>query len=92
LIENAWIIQRQYGKLTVTVDNPSSIVIGAYIIYRRTGGQGYQALQQIEGSSVSGASWTYDDAFLEPVTSYTYKVVALDALGNIIGESNEVSI
>jgi spore coat protein U-like protein len=92
LIENAWIIQRQYGKLTVTVDNPSSIVIGAYIIYRRTGGQGYQVLRQIEGSSVPGASWSYDDAFLEPGTSYTYKVVALDVLGTIIGESNEVSI
>ncbi len=92
LVEKAWIIQREYGKLTVTVDNPALIVVDAYVIYRNAGGQGYQILQQFAGSSVSGAPWIYNDAFLEPGTSYTYKIVAVDALGNIIGESNEISI
>jgi len=92
LVEKAWIIQREYGKLTVTVDNPASIVVDTYVIYRNAGGQGYQILQQLGGSSVSGVQWTDIDAFLEPGTSYTYKIVAVDALGNIIGESNEISI
>ena len=92
LVEKAWIIQREYGKLTVTVDNPASIVVGTYVIYRNAGGQGYQVLQQLEGSSVSGAQWVYDDTFLEPGTSYSYKIVVLDALGNSIGGSNEISI
>ena len=92
LVEKAWLIQRDYGKLTVTVDNPASIVVDVYVIYRKAGGQAYQILQQLEGSSVSGAQWSYNDAFLEPGTSYTYKIVALDALGNSAGESNEISI
>ena len=92
LVEKAWIIQRDYGKLTVTVDNPASIVVDTYVIYRKTGGQGYQVLQELGGSSVSGAQWSYNDTFLEPGTSYTYQIVALDALGNIISESNEISI
>ncbi len=92
LVEKAWIIQREYGKLTVAVDNPASIVVDVYVIYRNAGGQGYQILQQLGGSSVSGAQWNYNDTFLEQGTSYTYKIVAVDALGNIIGESNEISI
>ena len=66
--------------------------MGTYVIYRNAGGQGYQVLQQLEGSSVSGAQWVYDDTFLEPGTSYSYKIVVLDALGNSIGGSNEISI
>jgi hypothetical protein len=92
LIEKAWIVQREYGKLTVTVDNPASIVVDTYVIYRNAGGQGYLILQQLDGSSLSGAQWNYNDTFLEPGTNYTYKIVAVDALGNIIGESNEISI
>jgi hypothetical protein len=92
LVEKAWIIQREYGKLTVTVDNPAAIVVDMYVIYRKTGGQGYQVLQQLGGSSISSAQWVYTDTFLELGTSYSYKIVALDALGNIIGESNEISI
>jgi hypothetical protein len=92
LVEGAWIIQREYGKLTVTVDNPAVIVVDKYVISRKSGGQEYQILQQLAGSSVSGAAWVYNDAFLEPGTSYAYKIVALDALGNVIGESNEILI
>jgi hypothetical protein len=92
LVEKAWIIQRQYAKLTVTVDNPAAIIVNKYVIYRNTGGQGYQILQQLAGSSVPGAAWVYNDTFLEPGTSYGYKIVALDALDNVIGESNEISI
>jgi hypothetical protein len=92
LVEKAWIIQREYGKLTITVDNPAAIAVDQYVIYRKTGGQGYQILQQLAGSSVSGTVWVYNDTFLEPGTSYSYKIVALDALGIAIGESNEISI
>ena len=92
LVERAWLIQREYGRLTVTVANPAAIAVDAYVIYRNAGGQGYQILQQLGGSSVSGAQWSYDDTFLQPGTSYSYKIVALDAQSNVIGESNEITI
>jgi hypothetical protein len=41
---------------------------------------------------VGGTSWIYNDTFLEPGTGYTYRVVALDAVGVTIGTSNDVAI
>ncbi len=92
LTESAWIISRQYGRLTVTVTNPASIVIDRYVIYRKVGSGAFQVLQEVAGSAVAGTSWVYNDTFLEPGTGYTYRVVALNALGGTIGTSNDVTI
>ncbi len=92
LTESAWIISRQYGRLTVTVTNPASIIIDRYIIYRKAGNGAFEALQEIVASTVDGSSWIYNDTFLEPATGYTYRVVALDVLGGTIGTSNDVTI
>jgi hypothetical protein len=92
LTESAWIISRQYGRLTVTVTNPASIVIDRYVIYRKVGGGAFQVLQEVAGSAVAGTSWIYNDTFLEPETGYTYRVVALNAQGGTIGTSNDVTI
>ncbi len=92
LTESAWIISRQYGRLTVTVANPASIAIDRYVIYRKVGGGAFQVLQEVAGSAAAGTSWVYNDTFLEPGTGYTYRVVALDAVGVTIGTSNDVAI
>jgi hypothetical protein len=92
LIEKAWIIQREYGKLAVTVTNPASIIVNTFVIYRKAGSQPFQVLQQVAGASVAGSLWTYNDTFLDKGTSYTYKIVALDVLGKVISESNETTI
>jgi hypothetical protein len=92
LTESAWIISRQYGRLTVTVANPASIAIDRYVIYRKVGGGAFQILQEVAGSAVAGTSWITNDTFLEPGTGYTYRVVALDAVGGTIGTSNDVAI
>jgi hypothetical protein len=92
LLEKAWIIQREYGQLTISVGNPALVPIESYVIYRKTGQQDYQVLQQVAGSTVDGAQWVYNDTFLEPGTSYTYKVAAVDILGSVITESKEITI
>ena len=92
LVEKAWIIQRPYGKLTVTIVNPASVPVDKYVIYRKIGALDYQVLAQVAGSAADGSSWTYNDAFLENGTAYSYRVAALDALGNVISESNAVTI
>jgi hypothetical protein len=91
-VEKAWLIQREYGTLTITVDNPALIPIGQIIIYRKTGAGGYQNHQQISGSSIQGNQVIYHDTFLQNGVSYTYKVVALDVQGTPLGESAEVTI
>ena len=92
LTESAWIISRQYGRLTVTVANPASIPVDKYMIYRRVGTGAFEILQEIAGSTVNGTSWVFNDTFVEPALGYTYRVVALDALGGTIGTSNDVTI
>jgi hypothetical protein len=92
LVEKAWIIQREYGKLTVTVSNPAAVPVNKYVIYRSAGGGAFQALAEVAGSTVDGPQWTYNDAFLETGTAYAYRVVALDALGSVISESNDAGI
>jgi hypothetical protein len=92
LTESAWIISRQYGRLSVTVANPALIIIDKYVIYRKVGNGAFQILQEVAGSAAAGTSWVYNDTFLEPGTGYAYRVVALDALGVTIGTSNDVTI
>jgi len=92
LVEKAWIIERQYGGLTVSIANPASVPIDRYVIYRKAGSGDFQVLATVPGSTVVGGQLTYADMFLEPGTSYTYKVVAYDALGTAVVESLEVTI
>ncbi len=92
LVERAWIIKREYGRLSVTVSNPGSIDVDVYVIYRRAGGQAEQIVQQITGSAVTASPWTANDAFLTPGTSYTYRVLAIAAGGAVLGSSNEITI
>jgi hypothetical protein len=92
LVERAWMIRREFGRLTVAVNNPGSIPVGTYVVYRRAGAANEELLQQIAGSTVTSSPWTTNDAFLEPGTSYAYRVVALDAGGSVLAESNEITI
>ena len=92
LVEKAWIIQREYGRLTVSVGNPAGVPVDTFRIFRKSGSQAYLFLREVAGSEVGGSPWTTNDTFLESGTSYTYKVVAYDALGDVIIESNEITI
>jgi len=92
LIEKAWILQRDYARLTVTTGNAAAVPVDRFVILRNSGGEGYRPLHEISGSTVQGAEWIYNDAFLLPGTAYSYKVVAYDALGGVITESNEITI
>jgi hypothetical protein len=92
LVEKAWVIQREYALLTVTAANPAAIPVDRYVIYKKYGDLEFRVREEIPGSASETASWTYTDTFLETGMSYAYRVVALDALGNVISESNVVTI
>jgi len=92
LVERAWIIQREYGHLSIAVSNPGSITVDVYVIYRRAGAQAEEIVQQVSGSTVTTSPWTTNDAFLTPGTSYTYRVLAIDTNGAVLSASNEITI
>ncbi len=91
-VEQAWILRREYGRLSITVDNPGGIAVSAFAVYRRAGGQAEELRGQVPGTSVTASPWTYNDTFIEAGTTYTYRVLALDAQGQVLGESNEITI
>ncbi|MGZ5495429.1 MAG: BACON domain-containing protein [Candidatus Aminicenantales bacterium] len=92
LIEKAWIIQRAYARLTVTFDNPAAVPVETFRVYRRSGAGAEEIVQQVDGASVTTSPFVVNDAFLEEGTSYTYRVVAVDVFGNVIAQSNEITI
>lgn len=92
LVEKAWTIEREFARLTVAIDNPASVPIETFIVYRRSGGGGEQIVQQVDGSTATGPTLVVNDAFLEPGVSYTYRVAAVDVFGGTLAVSNEIII
>jgi hypothetical protein len=92
LVEKAWIIEREYGHLILTVDSSASVLVDQFVVYRQTGSQAEQVLSEIPGSSLQGGTLIYNDTFLENGRSYTYRIVALDSLGAVLKESNSIVI
>ena len=88
-VERAWIIQREYARITLTVTKSAPFNVTTYRLSRRTGTGPYQMRKEFTEAEVPGGSLTYNDTFLESGTSYSYKVEALDCGGSVIASSNE---
>ncbi len=92
LVEKAWTIEREYARLTVAIDNPASVPIETFVVYRRSAGGSEQIVQQVDGSAASGPTLVINDAFIEHGVSYTYRVAAVDVFGGTLAVSNEIII
>ncbi len=92
LVEKAWIIEREYGRLVLTVEGSPSVIVDRFVIYRKIGDQAERVLSEVPGSSIQGGTLIYNDTFLEKGTNYTYHIVALDSLGAVLRESNSIVI
>jgi hypothetical protein len=90
LTERAWIIQREYGLINLTVTKAAPFNVTTYRLSRRTGAGSYQTIKDFTEADLPSGSLTYADMFLASGTAYTYKVEALDCGGRIIGSSSEV--
>lgn len=88
--DKAWIIVKDYVKIEATVNNPDSIPISKFIIYRKAKGEEFLAIAEIPAAQ--GNSITYDDQDIDKNKQYTYKVVALDENGLMVGASEEKTI
>jgi hypothetical protein len=90
--EKAWILTRYYGELQVTVANPGSVPVAAYVLRRRTGGGSWEIRKEIAPGLLQGGNCTSFDRYLEKGSSYTYRVEAVDASGTVLAVSGEVNI
>ncbi len=90
--ESAWIIQRQFSFLSISLENPISQGTSDYVIHRKKDGGSFEAIADIQASEISGNTFSYVDKYLDENSVYVYKIVLLDVNGSVLVESNESTI
>ncbi|MCK4761229.1 MAG: CSLREA domain-containing protein [Candidatus Aminicenantes bacterium] len=91
--ESAWLIRKQYGKVMFTVQHTGKTAPTAYQIERKeAGGTTFSLVEEVTGAEMGGASYTYYDPLPNTITSYTYRVTAVDSGGVNVGRSGEQTI
>jgi len=90
--EKAWLIKKEYGRLSISTDNNDASTIAAYVIYRKATGGVFQVLREISFSDASGGNFLYRDQYLDTNLSYTYRIDAFDTGRNRLAASNEITI
>jgi hypothetical protein len=89
--ERAWIIKREYGKLNISVSNPSGMSY-TLIIQKSTDGAGYGDIKSVSSSEISGGDYTYYDKYLEKGVNYGYMIIIKDSSGKTITYSNKINL
>lgn len=87
----AWSISRDYAQLTLSVQNAEDR-IAAYRLLRRQDSGAYAAVAAFSPAQLANASLFYHDKYLEKNQTYTYRLEALDASGQLLAQSNEVTL
>jgi hypothetical protein len=88
-VERAWIIRREYGRITLTVTKSAPFNVTTYRLSRKAGAGSYQTVKDFGEGDFQSGHLTYIDLFLQTGTSYTYKVEALDCSGTVLASSAE---
>jgi hypothetical protein len=91
-VEKASLVQRDHGKISFSVENPSLAPDATYFIQRRNSGSAYQTLKQVSYSELQSDAYSHLDKWLEKGLSYTYRIEARVADGTVIAASPEVTI
>lgn len=92
LREKAWIIKKDYGKITISFDNPADYGIDKFVIHRKLKSGEFTVLTELMADEFTDGQYIYLDKFLENDKFYIYKIEALDQAGTLIGESDEMGL
>ena len=87
----AFSIVRQYGRIQFLIGN-ASVPVSEYRLMRRKGGEDFIVLKAIALSELQNNQFQMQDKYLEKGATYTYRVEAYDAAGQLIGISSEKTI
>jgi hypothetical protein len=92
ITDKAWIIRREYGRVTFDVIHAGFVPVSRYIVERKQEGGSYSTIAEIDGSELTGNSYTYNDPLPNKDASYTYRVRAVSSTGMNVGMSEEATI
>ena len=87
--ERAWIVRRDYARVTATVTKAAPFEVTTYRLSRREGSGAYETRRDFTEGDFTAGVLVANDTFLASGTSYTYKMDALDCQGRIIASSDE---
>ena len=88
--DHSWLITKEYIRIRLVVDNSAGAPVAKYVVYRRSGGSESVFKELLPGDVPNGRC-----EFIMPVSASqaaTYRVVAMDAGGVIIGASDETTM
>ena len=90
--EKAWIITRNFIRITTNVDNPASIPVDRYVVQRKMGAGAFLSIREITAGEITGGTFTMVDESVEWHNVYTYRVLAMDSNGLVVGATMEKTI
>ena len=88
----AWATLRYMGSLSVTVANPGPIQVSGFLVLRKTGNGNFQVVAEIPASGPALSAFAYQDKWLVNSAVYTYRIEAVNAAGNVVGRSADITI
>ncbi len=89
--ERAWTIKKDYGKLTVYINNPSNISY-TLVIMRSSNGSNFIEIKRTNSSEITGDSYIFYDKYLEENIKYSYQAIIKDGYGNILSYSGIITL
>lgn len=92
LKDKSWIIERDFGSLSFEIEFLESVDVAKYVIMRKNDIDIYREIKEILPSDAEGNIYKYNDKFIDSERKYSYKIIAYDALGTVIGISQEITI
>ncbi|MCR4396172.1 MAG: fibronectin type III domain-containing protein, partial [Candidatus Saccharicenans sp.] len=87
--ERAWIIRRDFGRLTITVNKEAPYTVARYRLWRKASGGSYELRKEFLEGDFSYGRLVYVDKYLEKGKSYVYKVEALNCFNQVVASSAE---
>ena len=87
-----WVFNQEYADVNLVVDKNNDIDVEKYIIYKKEAGGTYQFLTEVADAELQDNAFSFIDKQLVPGKIYSYKAVAMDSNGIIVGNSSEITI
>lgn len=87
--DRAWIIKKEYAKIDIAIENPGDIYVDKYKVYRKEPEGEYTLIKEIKSIEIQGSMHTCYDLDLKKHKTYTYRVIAVNENGEIVGISSD---
>jgi hypothetical protein len=87
--DHSWLISKEYIKVRLAVDNSAGAPVAKYVVYRRSAGGSEEVAREFLPAEVQNGACEFIEAAAAEGRPVSYRAVALNAEGIVIGASAE---